>query len=222
MNLLQTCRRPVFVFVPRPSSLVQTDQRADVQRPSRPPRRRRTPYCGPAAAGGGGVTQTPRRIKGRVGSGPSPPASLRHLSSSGEPAGRIDNSMSGPAASFHKHHFTALALCTRKKNPSFLSFNNPCGCFHALPSPPPSTLLPPELGGTQESQQPDTSARPSPGARSPPKRGRQFSGQQTDLAQRRKDGGAKVGEREGEERRERRESARGGDIVTLWCLSIEV
>lgn len=66
------------------------------------------------------------------------PLSLRHHSSSGEPAGRIDNSMSGPAASFYRHHFTALALCTRK-TPSLLSFNNPCGCFHALrsPSPPP-------------------------------------------------------------------------------------
>lgn len=175
MNLLQTCRRPVFVFVPRPSSLVQTDQRADVQRPSRPPRRRGTPYCGPAPAGGGGVTQTPRRIKGRVGSGPSPPASLRHLSSSGEPAGRIDNSMSGPAASFHKHHFTALALCTRKKKTLVPLLQQPLRLF-------PRPLLtspfnpPPQLGGTQESQQPDTSARPSPGARSPPKRGRQFSG----------------------------------------------
>lgn len=219
MNLLQTCRRPVFVFVPRPSSLVQTDQRADVQRPSRPPRRRGTPYCGPAAAGGGGVTQTPRRIKGRVGSGPSPPASLRHLSSSGEPAGRIDNSMSGPAASFHKHHFTALALCTRKKKPSFLSFNNPCGCFHALSSPPPSTL-------------PPSWAEPkSPSSLTPPLDHLQVHVHPQNVAVNSvassliwPSEGRMEGRKwaRGRERRERRESARGGDIVTLWCLSIEV
>lgn len=56
------------------------------------------------------------------------PSSLRHHSSSGEPAGTIDNSMSGPAASFYKHHFTALALCTRE-TPSLLYLQQPLRLF---------------------------------------------------------------------------------------------